>query len=293
MDWKVKDWQKNTLSGIRSNVDKFVVRDSIFENIGHGITSEGQFALIEKNLINKFTKDGIRGLGAHSVYQHNIVKNSVQIDDHHNDGFQSWSIGSDRKAGTGIIQDVVLRSNIFIEYEDEDAPYTTKSTGLGSGLQGIGLFDGFYEDWVIENNVVMVNSWHGITIAGFKNCKIFNNTVVDLKFGKPGPARIMLSDHKRLGSSQGCIVRNNLSSDMKLPKNRGIIEDHNYVGLEINRMFVNFFDYDLRLKPDSTAVDSGSAEQTPKFDIDGNPRGPKDLYDLGAYEYIKENSNVD
>jgi parallel beta-helix repeat protein len=40
----------------------------------------------------------------------------------------------------------------------------------------------------VENNVVMVDHWHGISFYGAKNCKFVNNTVVDINTTGAGPA---------------------------------------------------------------------------------------------------------
>ena len=42
-----------------------------------------------------------------------------------------------------------------------------------------------FVDWVIENNVVIVDHWHGITLGGARNCRIVNNTVIDPKSFDP------------------------------------------------------------------------------------------------------------
>ena len=45
---------------------------------------------------------------------------------------------------------MVLRGNTIINYEDPGQPHR-------GTLQGIGCFDGMFVDWVIENNVVIVD----------------------------------------------------------------------------------------------------------------------------------------
>ena len=70
-------------------------------------------------------------------------------------------------------------------------------------LQGIGCFDGMFVDWIIENNVIIVDHYHGITLGGARGCRIVNNTVIDWTRWlracfpttraadcRPGPARV-------------------------------------------------------------------------------------------------------
>ena len=61
--------------------------------------------------------------------------------------------------GTGEVRDVVLRGNVIINNLNPDHP-------LHATLQGIGCFDGLFVNWVVENNVVITDHWHGISLYG-------------------------------------------------------------------------------------------------------------------------------
>ena len=93
-------------------------------------------------------------------------------------------------------------------------------------MQGIGCFDGFYEDWIIENNIIITDHWHGITLVGARNCRIVNNTVIDRNSTKPGPLRIRIGNRKNGQPSTGNIIRNNLATGYSLEPEIGIA-DHN------------------------------------------------------------------
>jgi hypothetical protein len=41
------------------------------ENVGHGIDVGGSHSLIERNVVNRFTHDGMRGNGDYNVFQYN------------------------------------------------------------------------------------------------------------------------------------------------------------------------------------------------------------------------------
>lgn len=267
-----EQWQNGVVDGIYSDASHSVYRNNKLINTGFSITIGADHIEVSKNLISYFSGDGIRALGDYGLYDGNIIKNSIDLKNgNHDDGIQSWSRNG--KPVTGVI----LRNNLIINYEDPAQP-------LKGPLQGIGLFDGFYDDWVIENNVVIVNQWHGITLTGFRNCKLVNNTVLDLEMSGPKPW-IMLRDHKNGQKSEKCLVRNNLATGFKNLNNRGVIADHNFVDPAPNWMFKDFFALDLRLKPNAPVVDAGIAKDAPNRDILGNLRGPKDFYDIGAYEY--------
>jgi len=268
-------WQKRVIDGIYSDASHSKYANNILTNTGFSMTFSGNHVRVENNLINFFSGDGIRALGDYGIYEGNTIKNSIDLKNgNHDDAFQSWSRNGQPVKG------VVIRNNKVINYENPEQP-------LRGPLQGIGLFDGFFEDWTIENNIIAIDQWHGITISGFKNCKIINNTIVDLNFKRPGPPWIMLSNHKDGRVSNGCIVRNNLTPSLKLRSGKNIISDHNYVTKSPHPMFINFFNHDFRLKPNAAVIDAGSALDAPKTDRLGNLRGPGNLYDIGAYEYIE------
>ena len=76
-------------------------------------------------------------------------------------------------------------------------------------LQGIALFDGIYEDWVIRDNTVIVDHWHGITIMGARRVAVSGNTVFYARPGPPGAPRITKTAHKDGRPSENSIIRNN------------------------------------------------------------------------------------
>lgn len=280
-NWSKKDWNSRVANGVRAQAKEVVIRDNIITNVNMGIEASGVFSLVENNKIINFAGDGMRGLGSDSTFQYNLVKNSYDVNGNHDDGFQSWSSGPNG-IGTGVIKNVVLRGNIIINYEDENQPFK-------GDLQGIGAFDGMYENWLIENNVVMVNTWHGISLGGAKNCRIINNTVVDLEVGrKPGPPWIKVSNHKNGTKSEGCIIRNNIAGRIVVENRSAMQVDHNIEDKAPNWMFRDFFGADLRLKSNSNAIDSGSSIDAPGIDIEGNKRPAGKAVDIGAFEYIPE-----
>ena len=75
--------------------------------------------------------------------------------------------------GTGEVRGVVLRGNVFINHVNPAHP-------LRSSMQAIGCFDGWFVNWVVENNVVVTDHWHGISFYGMCDSRIVNNTVIDL-----------------------------------------------------------------------------------------------------------------
>ncbi|MGH8173832.1 MAG: right-handed parallel beta-helix repeat-containing protein, partial [Rhodanobacteraceae bacterium] len=207
--WGADEWVNLASSGVGVGASRVSIHDNRLRNVRFGISVDGADASIRRNLIDGFSADGLRGLGDNGLFEYNTIQNNKigdPDDGNHDDGFQSWSIGEDGQVGTGQVTGVTLRGNLFINATDPNDP-------LRSSMQGIGCFDGFFENWVVENNVVITDHWHGISFYGMRDSRIVNNSVIDLDEGQPGPPWIMVTDHKDGTPSENVIVRNNLATD--------------------------------------------------------------------------------
>jgi parallel beta-helix repeat protein len=274
--WTREQWDTLSCNGMSIPGNRIVARDNHFKNVNFGISVTGDSCLVEHNIVESFAGDGLRGLGDYGTYQYNVIKNCYAVNINHDDGFQSWSLG-DNGVGTGVVYGIILRGNTIINYEDINQPFR-------GTLQGIGCFDGMFEDWLVVNNVVITDHWHGISLYGATNCVIINNTVVDPNEERPGPPWIMISDHDNGTPSTGCFVRNNLATDFDI-SSQDVTVDHNIEIENYDDFFVNYPAGDLHLKEGCAAVDSGSPDMAPAIDRDGNPRPYGDGIDVGAYEY--------
>jgi hypothetical protein len=271
------DWDTQAASGILADGDRVTVRGCRVRNVGYGISVTGVGSRVEHNLVDGFCGDGLRGLGDDEVFEYNLVKNARDVNDDHRDGFQSWSYGSGG-VGTGVVRNVTLRGNVIIGYDDPSVPFA-------GTLQGIGCFDGTYEGWLVENNVVITDHWHGISFYGARDVRIVNNTVLDLASGDPGPPWIMVTDHKDGTPSTSSLVRNNLAATFNV-EGEGVVSDHNLeLPGDVSAYFVDPAHHDLRLLATSPAVDQGAADGAPAADADGVARPAGAAVDVGAFEY--------
>ncbi len=273
--WTIDDWNQLAANGITMNGDRIVARDNQLRNVNFGIQATGKDSVIQGNRVTNFAGDGMRGLGDGERFEGNTIENCYDVNANHDDGFQSWSVG-DGGVGTGEVRGIVLRGNTFIAYHDPDQPFR-------GPLQGIGCFDGFFVDWVVENNLVITDHYHGISFLGMRDSRIVNNTVIDLEGVDIGPPWIMVAPHKDETPSDNILVRNNLAPQFSLDA-LNLVEDHD---LDITVPADLFVDppYDAHLLPTAAAIDTGSPDQAPATDHDGVPRPQMDGFDVGAYEY--------
>ncbi len=279
--WGVSDWLDGASSGVSVGGTDVTIRNNQIRNVRFGITVDGDDVMIDHNSVVGFSADGLRGLGDDNTFQYNLVKNSYldgDVDSNHDDGFQSWSVGPNG-VGTGEVRNMVLRGNVIINAEDPNQP-------MKSTLQGIGCFDGYFANWVVENNVVITNHWHGISLYGARDSRVVNNTVIDNESGQPGPPWISVTAHKDGTPSENTLVRNNLTTDLDV-SGTNVTEDHNTVLSESDfaAYFVDAAAWDLHLLENAPAVDQGSPDQAPSHDADEIPRPQGGGIDLGAFEW--------
>ena len=279
--WDEAAWAAAT-SGISLRTGDVTVRRNRLRNVGYGISVgyDAPDAVVVDNHIQNFSRDAFRGVGQRGRFESNVALDSINVDDHHDDFFQSWSY-EDGEVGTSVVHDVVLRRNLFVATTDLERPFQPDA-------QGIGCFDGFFEGWIVENNVVIVDHWHGITFLGGRDMLIVNNTVLDNRpDGGYGPPWIAVEDHKDGRRSSGITIRNNLTHTLNLDADDSVA-DHNlrYAG-DPHALFVDATGFDLHLRADaSAAIDMGSSEGAPATDHDGTPRPQGAAIDLGAYEWF-------
>jgi len=273
--WTAQDWDRLSCNGFQVDGTRMTIRANRLLNVNFGISVGASDSLVTGNLVENFAGDGLRGLGNYTTFEYNTVKNRYHVNANHPDGFQSWSTGPGG-VGSGEVVGVVLRGNTIINYVDPNQPYR-------GTLQGIGCFDGTYVDWVIENNVIITDHWHGITLLGARNCLVINNTVLDQNNTRPGPPWIRVANHKKGMAPVDCVVRNNLATAFS--NAAGVREENNLKITNPASLFVDPAHFDLHLLSSAAAIDAGSSLNAPKLDRDRIPRPQGKRIDIGAYEW--------
>lgn len=279
-NWTSDEWNKKARTGISvSSVKNVQILNNDLFNISHGISVSGDSCLVKNNKIINYSCDGMRGIGNYLRFEKNVVKNSYATSGNHNDGFQSWTVGSDGKVGTGVNTGLQLIGNTIVAlgYDVPPLPFETYS-------QGIGCFDGFWDSALVVNNLVITNHWHGITFSGIRNSIIANNTVVGGDTASES-TWIRVSDHKDGRKSQNCIVANNLAFNINVAQEKGLVTNNLVVTEDSTEIYYrNWPKHDLRLKRGTPAVNGGSKEYAPDTDINGVPR-PGASISIGAFQF--------
>lgn len=278
--WTVnQDWYDNVGNGILQLGEDCIIRNNYLKNTYFSVTIQGKNNRFEYNTIDRFGGDAIRGLADNISISHNVIKNAI-VDDYddvggnHDDAFQSWLIVYPPK-------NMVISGNQIFNYTDPDIPL------LSPIMQGIVNFDGFMEDWVVENNLVVQDHPHGIALFGAKNCKVINNTVIrnplQLFFFGENPW-IRINPHKDGRSSFGNLVRNNYTGVLFFDFAPGTL-DHNIVNADYSDYLADYDNWDFHPKAGSDLIDAGLKEDAPTTDNKDFVRLSSDPIDLGCFEF--------
>ncbi|WP_334128399.1 hypothetical protein [Sneathiella sp.] len=273
-DWSAGEWDEKSLDGIFSEAENAEIRGNRLRNIRFGISTLGRRSVVAGNEVVNFAGDGLRGLGDDSLFEGNIVKNCYQVNDNHADGFQSWSTGADGRPGTGTIRNVTLRGNLFLNYEDFHQRYPCK-------MEGIGLFNGVYEGWTIENNIVIVNNWHGISAFGMRASRIAHNTVMDIDYFPPGPAAITIISLAGEAPAGRNLLINNVANEINI-EGDGVDAAGNIELDDLDDVFEDVDAGDYRLPKGSDVISAGVPFSKVTTDFFGRPRAAGSGADAGA-----------
>lgn len=196
--WTAQDWRR-ARTGLRLDGEDHVVDEARIARVDHGVEALGSGIVLRRVTVQGFAGDGMRVLGDGSVVEDSRISDCVDVDGNHDDGIQSWSVGPDGP-GTGVVRGLTLRRNVILERETPDP--------LACTLQGIGLFDGMFDDLTVDSNLVVVRHPHGITVMGARRARIAGNTVLPADGARMGPPWVTITAHKDGRPSDGAIVGN-------------------------------------------------------------------------------------
>jgi len=272
--WTAADWVNKACHGISLGLDgdNLTARGNRLLNVDFGIMVSATNSTAEYNEVTNFSGDGINAMNHGAVVQYNLIRNNFNVDDNHDDGIQGYLAS----VGAGQVNNVTLRGNVIINRSDPNQPHQ-------GALQGIGCFGGPYVNWVVENNVVMTNHWHGITLYNAEGCTVMNNTVFS-PWWHSG-ASTMQTWIEVWGSAAANTVRNNISHRFKLTNCASSNNLTMGQGHSVSQWFVDGYNFDVHLVAGSPAVDAGTSSSAPVLDADEFHRPMGLIWDIGAYEF--------
>ena len=274
MTWTAANWTANQKHGVRLDSADSEVRGNHITGVYMGISATGVNAIIEGNVIDGYNGDGIRPLGNNAVVRGNKIKNCVVTDKNHDDGIQSWA------GAAGPVDGLTIDSNVITEWTGAaDHPLRCK-------LQGIGLFDGPYNNLVISNNLVVTDQYHGISLYDGHNARIVNNTVVNARGLTGTTPYIAVRPHKNGTPSTDVLVANNVAMSIQgaaSATDRVVFRNNSVIGMP-SLVFQNPAAFDYRPKATSGYIDTADPTVAPLKDVMGQKRPGGVLPDRGAYE---------
>jgi hypothetical protein len=272
LSWTADRWRAVEGVGMDLRGKNYTVRNCRVSAVRVGISAIGPGALVENNLVMDFTGDGIKSGGSNSTFRNNIIKNRFKIDKTHADGFQAYS--------PDVLTGLTIEANTILEWTH------SRSHPLRGPLQGIGMFNGYYDNLLIQNNVIATRHFHGITVLGTRHARILNNTVVNIDgiVGKAPWIRIVgRSDTLPL---QDVVVANNVAMQFhgKTDVANNVLFTDNSVILYPEKVMTDMAAFNYVPKATSGFIDTGNAAYAPKTDIMGTARPYGKGPDRGAYE---------
>jgi parallel beta-helix repeat protein len=289
--WTVADWENNlgTVTDLYTNATNTTFFNDVLTNVGFGIALDqlSTGSMVSHCTVQEFYEDGMRGLSNNSTFAYNLVKDSYVQDSNHDDFLQSWSRGTDGVVGDGTVSNVTVIGNTFISQTDPNQP-------LPAPPMGVGCYDGMYSGWVVENNLIVSNTYHGISLYGAINCTVINNTAIENPVATVTGVTpwIMIFEHKTQSdgtawpvASSGNTIRNNIATrSVGYQLAAAGVADHNIVGATYTKYFMNYANFDFAPSATSPLTGAGSSISAPTTDILGYLR--TNPYDIGAYKYI-------
>lgn len=281
--WKtVQNWYDFAGNGIYSLGNFGSFKNNMILNTYFAVQFLGTNNEFNNNIIENFGGDAIRGIGSNCSFKYNQIKNAV-VDDYatgnHDDAFQSWTFGNP-------VYNISLVGNQITDISYPELPLQTTI------MQGIVDFDGFAENWIIENNLVVIHHSHGIALYGSTNSKIVNNTVIKNPFKKyfvNDVPWIRINKTKKGDISTGNLTRNNIMGSSVQDEVPGTF-DNNIVSGFFDNLFNSYTNWDFSIKKNTIAYNAAINDECPYTDYMERLRDDS-RPDIGCMEL--ESSNYD
>ncbi|MEO9968175.1 MAG: Ig-like domain-containing protein [Reichenbachiella sp.] len=295
--WTKADWYANAKGGMDMRGENVVVENTTIKNTYHAMSLRGDNSRATSNLIDNFAGDGVRGLGQFQTFEYNTIRDCYVEDyeTNHDDAFQTYILTGDPKS-----EGLTLRYNKILLFEDPITQFVIDNDLIGESMQGIIVTDGYPDGWVVENNLLVTDHYHGISLYGARNSRIQNNTVIKHPyFSDDKIPWILIEDNSKTGQTNfNNIIRNNLATDISFDEfdETSTVEGNLQIGLnsssDYNDYFEDYTGYNYLTKAESPAINVGVNTDLSDLDLAGNQRLANGTADAGAYEYYSSSLPV-
>jgi hypothetical protein len=213
--WSPSDWLSKAAwhaididDGGTSGSGCITITNNRISNILVGVALGIPHTLYSGNTITNFGDDALDYAASDLVISHNIISNNLVLGDgNHPDGMQ------------GQIGRHTSYSNVTIDGNVVIRRVTPIPAGfVDSSLQGIDTFDNDWNNLTVTNNIVITNSYQGLSFSSVHGGLIAHNTVLedgDINSGDPGGdtgINVGSSTHEGTPTND-LVVENNLVLD--------------------------------------------------------------------------------
>jgi parallel beta-helix repeat protein len=290
--WNKNDWYEKSKNGVIIVGPHLFFNDNVIKNVYFALEIRGDFAVVTNNLIDNFGADAIRALSNNSKYIGNIIRDAYVEDysKNHDDAIQIYDKDN---LLNGFIENVEIKRNVIYTFRDNISQKMIEDHLVGYSMQGIIQTDGFGRNIVIENNLIVSDHYHGITLQGAENCRIQNNTVIKTPISQNPKTDVLpwiqCRKDKNGKVCKNTIIRNNIASKLTpwtFDEKDGMVSEKNLSpDFSIyQNYFVDYMNFDFHLKNNCPAIDFGVNKDLTEVDLDGNKRLIGTSVDCGAYE---------
>lgn len=219
--WTVAEWMgANDGVLLGRHGDGLVVRRTHVHNVRFGISIAAFRSSVEGSLVADFPADGIRVTRDGDRVIDTVIKNAHVSDEdgdaNHDDAIQCFLFN----VGTGTVRDVTIRGNVVLSYEG--------SPSFPNAMQGIGFFDGPLVDFVVEDNVVFVDHWHGVSLYDAQGSRVSNNVAYS-RWTSESRMRPWVMLGQKMDLASGNTVEGNSAFTFDFAADRGVVERDNEV----------------------------------------------------------------
>ena len=183
--WTQAEWIERKVFGIHLESPFCEAIDCDLRGVGFGILAKADDTTIRDCRVIGFSTDAYRILGDRVLHSNNVSADSFNVDPGHDDGTQGWEDGADK-----VLTGCTIQNWRHVDWlYDRLKPFPGES-------QGLGMFDGMYDGWIVMGCQIATDHYHGIVFAGATNVSLQRNQCFTQTNLRPGYPQIRIDPAK-------------------------------------------------------------------------------------------------